>query len=397
MPSFASQIYASAGRYGFPQSKLRRFASSKPTRALLIAVICLISIFSFSRRSSDTPQRQEPTQQQPSVPVQDARFNLLVPATSSGADLCKLLLSAQILDYPTPVMINFGATEFEDAYVQHLAKVEGILKYLDSLENSGSYAEDLVLIVDGYDVWFQLRAETLIQRYYELNAAANARLVGRYGKQVVEMNDMRQTIIFGPDKICWPIDYGRPACWAVMDATLDNYAFGPESFNFQSRTEAKWLNSGTILGPVGDLKELFKATVAEIHANHSTDSDQYYMAEVYGRQEFARLHYRPDIMEEYKSIRYGDEVVDPSIELVRNDPNMTGITKTEYHVGIDFDSAMFQTMAFWKQYLTWMKPENSWAGGPGGANGPYTLNMPADIEMSPPPVQYRRTISKIDC
>lgn len=43
-----------------------------------------------------------------------------------------------------------------DEYVQHLAKVEGILKYLEHVETSSEYAEDLVLIVDGYDVWFQV-------------------------------------------------------------------------------------------------------------------------------------------------------------------------------------------------------------------------------------------------
>ena len=135
---------ASAGRYGFPWSKLRHLASSKPTRVLLIAFLCLILITSIGHRPSHPPA--------PSIPVtttapQKARFSLLIPATSSNPDLCKLLLSSQILNYPTPILINYGATEFDDPYVQHLAKVEGILKYLDRLGTTDEYAEDLVLIV----------------------------------------------------------------------------------------------------------------------------------------------------------------------------------------------------------------------------------------------------------
>ena len=87
------------------------------------------------------------------------RLHLLVPATSSNADLCKLLLSAQVLGYPVPHLINYGAVEdLEDAYKQHLTKVAGILRYLEQLDTTNDESdEELVLIVDGYDIWFQVR------------------------------------------------------------------------------------------------------------------------------------------------------------------------------------------------------------------------------------------------
>lgn len=99
--------------------------------------------------------------------------------------------------------------------MQHLAKVEGILKYLDRLESSVEYAEDLVLIVDGYDLWLQLGPEVLLRRYYELNAAANARLIETYGEKAVIANDIRQTIVFGPDKVSFyrvPYHLKRTEC-----------------------------------------------------------------------------------------------------------------------------------------------------------------------------------------
>lgn len=143
-------VTASAGRLRFPSTKIRHLLTWKPTRVLIVSILSVLAIFSFvyrpSRRASPPLSIQNAT-----LPGK-ARFSLLVPATSSNPDLCKLLLSGQILDYPTPILINYGATESEDPYVQHLAKVEGILKYLDHLERSDEFAEDLVLIVDGYDV-----------------------------------------------------------------------------------------------------------------------------------------------------------------------------------------------------------------------------------------------------
>ena len=192
---------ASAGRYVFPLAKLRRAARSKPSRLLIVAVLCIVLIISFGDKSAF---QSTASLQETDSTLKKARFSLLVPATSSNPDLCKLLLSAQILKYPTPILINYGATEFEDPYVQHLAKVEGILKYLDNLGASGEFGEDLVLVVDGYDLWFQLPAEVLLRRYYELNAAANARLIKTYGERTVIDHNIRQTIIFGPDKVSLP-------------------------------------------------------------------------------------------------------------------------------------------------------------------------------------------------
>ncbi|TKA66941.1 hypothetical protein B0A55_10721 [Friedmanniomyces simplex] len=292
------------------------------------------------------------------------RFHLLVPATSSNSDLCKLLTSAQILDYPTPVLINFGGPENADGYVQHLAKVEGILNYLDALPVlSEEHGEELVLIVDGYDVWFQLRRDVLIKRYYALNEAADARTRESYGEDFFKEHDMRQTIVFGPDKICWPIDYSRPACWAVPQTTLSEYAYGPQTANGrQDHNQPRWLNSGTIMGPVGDLKDFFRATLEEINSNHTTDSDQFYMAEVFGRQEYARLEKKPGLMAHYIGLKYALEQYVPEMNVTRRHPNVTGM-RTEYHIGIDYESGMFQTLAFWKQYLTWTRAADAWPLG----------------------------------
>lgn len=84
-----------------------------------------------------------------------AGLHLLIPATSSNSEFCKLLLSTTILGYPTPILINYGAKEAADPYKQHLAKVETLLHYLNRLKPISN--DDIVLILDGYDGMFDLQ------------------------------------------------------------------------------------------------------------------------------------------------------------------------------------------------------------------------------------------------
>ena len=316
------------------------------------------------------------------------RLHLLVPATSTNPELCKLLLSAQILGYPTPVLINYGDHEATDGYVQHLAKVEGILRYLEKLETSDEYLEDLVLIIDGYDIWFQLRPDVLIKRFYAINAAANSRTIERYGEKIFAEREMYQSVVFGPDKLCWPVDFSRPACWAIPESTMPENAFGP-MYDHEDRDKApaKWLNSGTVMGTTRDLKDIFNATLEAIHFNHVTDSDQYYFANLWGDQEFERLTNRPDLLEKAKNKVYYDHEDPNNNTLVRTEPITFG-KRTEYHMGIDYDSTMFQTLAFWKGQLAWTREVDSWSPRVGAhylPENPWEINLDQDILDSRPP------------
>lgn len=343
-----------------------------------------------SENKPEEPQLQyDPTN---GVPREKGRLHLLVPATSSNIDFCKLLLSAHILGWPTPILINFGATEDADPYVQHLAKVEGILKYLEQQHDTSPDTEDLVLIIDGYDIWFQLRPEILIKRYYESNRAAHKRYVEQYGEDLVKEHDIRQSVIFGPDKLCWPIDFSRPACWAVPPGTLPPYAFGPQtSSEHEDLAQPRWLNSGTILGPTQDLIDIFRATLDAIHNHWVTNSDQFYFAELYGLQEYTRLSRKPELLEERKKETYAITVEDKNDTFVRAEPPQPENGVTEYHIGIDYESSMFQTLAFWRFFLTWTRAQDSWwppqdphdmLPYPSYNSSPYDVRLPADLMES---------------
>ncbi|GAB7350884.1 hypothetical protein MBLNU459_g1401t2 [Dothideomycetes sp. NU459] len=311
---------------------------------------------------------------------------------TSNTEFCKLLLSSTILGYPTPVLVNWGAKEAPNPYVQHLAKVETLLAYLKTLKPISE--DDIVLILDGYDIWFQLRPDVLLKRYFEMNRAANQRVIDAYGQEAFDAHDLRQTVVFGPDKICWPIDFSRPACWAVPHVPLSEYAWGPNiSDARETHNEPRWLNSGTIMGPIQDLKDMFEATLDLIHNNHTTDSDQFYFANVFGDQEYARLTLNQTLLDAQKKQRYGVEFAregEPTRQLSVIKPGQ----KTEYHIGIDYLSTMFQTIAFYKQFLTWIRPSNSWHRGAGmDVSGErYGFQVSEDIAASVGPfAAYEKT------
>jgi hypothetical protein len=280
-------------------------------------------------------------------------------------------------------LINYG--NHENA---HTTKVEGILQYLEQINRTEGFTEEIVLIVDGFDVWFQLRPDVLLKRFYAMNAAADARAERLYGEKLVKKYDIRQTVVFGPDKICWPVDYSRPACWAVPESTVPRSAFGPtHDTQDRSLNDARWLNSGTVMGAVDDMKEVFRATLDAIQSNYITDSDQFYFANIFGMQELARLKRVPKLLRAAKQQVF-DDAEDVSGG-VRSEPRLGRGVKTEYHIGIDYESTLFQTLAFWKQHLAWVVADSSKL--PGGSrslvNSSYDIRLPEDIQQSVSPFE----------
>ncbi|KAJ9627749.1 hypothetical protein H2203_002962 [Taxawa tesnikishii (nom. ined.)] len=321
---------------------------------------------------------------QAALDAQTSYLHHLIPATSSNPNLCKLLLSSAILNYPTPIFINWGAHEAADAYKQHIQKIETILAYMETI--TPKTEQDLVLIVDGFDVWYQLRPDVMLKRYYAMNAVADQIAREAYGEELFQAHNITQTVIFGPDKICWPIDYRRPACWTMPNGPVDQYAFGPDTdYELEEHNIPRWLNSGTILGPIEDVREVFRATLAKVRANHTTDSDQFYFANVMGDQEYARLARVPELLKEKMAEKYeGDNKTEPHPQ--RDSPIIEAGSKTEYHIGLDLEALMFQTMAYYRQFLVWMSYNNSWRSSAPNQER-YNYVLPQDVVESAPPFQ----------
>ena len=225
-------------------------------------------------------------------------LHLLVPANRREQHLCKNILSATINGYPIPVIINWGKvfnnTRFDNAG-SHIAKISGFLDYLEALD--ASQQNDLVLLVDGYDTWFQLDSTLLVSRYNAINAAANKRIRSDVGDQITVSRNIRQTIIFSSQKKCWPGNSSDIWCWAIPPAQLPEDTYGPdtdtdiddgsERYVF-ARYRQRYLNSGIVMGPAGDLRKMFERAQEMSEADETRGSDQGIFAEMFGIQEFQR-------------------------------------------------------------------------------------------------------------
>ncbi|KAI9713480.1 MAG: hypothetical protein M1820_000862 [Bogoriella megaspora] len=312
--------------------------------------------------------------------IKDSKLHFIVPATKGNFNFCQLLLSASVLGWPAPILIGEGlkpANGDPDGQVSHLFKITRTLQYLESLPKEQD--DDLVLLVDAYDVWFQLRPEILIKRYYTAREAANKKLISELGSSTVAKHGLRQSIFFNVDKTYWPSMDTDTDMWWLPNSTLPEYAFGPETDKADGHwpDRPRWLNSGAILGPVGDMRKLFNGTARRVERDYSTspvkDSDQLYFARLFMDQEYFRLLLRGNtsLIEEH---RYD---VPP---LQENDVH-------EYHVTLDYKSELFLAKAFYDDFMAWItfdtprKPVKDQT-----ILAPWQIDLTQDVLDSPPPL-----------
>lgn len=285
-------------------------------------------------------------------------FHLLLPATGPNLNFCRLILSAAVTGYPEPIFIGWDGRGMYNGSESHLFKITETLAYLRSLPPTAD--NELVLILDAYDVWLQLRPEIMIERYYKVLQKNDERLKveGILNRRYDTSNPpMRNTIVFGPDKIHWPQGPADAATWAVPESSMPRNAFGPDTDTDMYTARPRWLNSGTILGPVKDMRDMFSATVDMLSHKYNAEyefrnSDQYYFAEVWAEQEIQRMR-----------LREGEEVFAQPHHIpgggVGKIPDIPPGKRTEYHMCLDYETEMFQTAAAYDHHLTWMRFNHS--------------------------------------
>ena len=257
------------------------------------------------------------------------------------------------------MLINWDAAETEDPFVQHMRKISKVLDYLNNFPPQQD--DDLVLMVDGYDIWFQLPPEILIRRYFDVVKTQDEHLKAIHGAPLAKEKELYQTVVFGTDKVCWPNseeEGGRPACWAVPQSPVPKYSFGPyeddtveDALKEPYQCRPRWLNSGSVMGPVKDVRALFEAVAARVQHHQHGASDQYYFATIWGFQEFARTSLDPNAT-------FADGYALPNLDVEVGDSH-----KIEHHVTLDYESALFQPIGFYDHSLSWLVYDGSIQAG----------------------------------
>ena len=277
------------------------------------------SRFSFQPQAQITLSIAQLTNLQSPLPDEGKsskrRLRVFMPADGPNINLCKTIMSAVALGYPLPTLLNWdGAFNRPDWHFQgsHIAKLESLLAVIEELlDGSGDASEDdLALMVDAYDIWFQLPPSVLIQRFHQLNREADERNQQKWEQMKSQhpnfpIEPPRQSIIVTGAKDCFPDPSsgsdGHYDLWPASPMPEDLY--GDDTDKFQTaivessrrfrRIRPRCANSGMIMGTMGAMRDALTRCREKVEeaarAGRQLWSDQALFAEVIGDQEAWRL------------------------------------------------------------------------------------------------------------
>ncbi|KAH7016869.1 hypothetical protein EDB80DRAFT_273651 [Ilyonectria destructans] len=248
------------------------------------------------------------------APATQQNYHILMAATHPALFLCKTLLTMAILGYPTPQLIGWGEAETEGLKGggSHFHKITKSLQYLNDPERrkNPKFDNELLFILDSYDIWFQLPFETLVERYHATVAEENKRVAQRMGR-AKQIENVTSSIIFSGGKLCGPNQLHTAACYPVPESPLPKDLYGGNTntglgANAASNFRTRYLVSGALVGPVGEMRALLQRASDELDKCVESQvgwfnldgplsvqhcykgSDQSIFVEMFGRQEFHR-------------------------------------------------------------------------------------------------------------
>lgn len=199
---------------------------------------------------------------------------------------------------------------------------------------------DLVILVDGRDTWFQLPSELMIRQYMTVVADANRRVKNEYG------GGFAQTIVFGAKKTCEGDEF---ACSLMPSSVLprDTYRTREGMEEAGELVPAQYLDAETLMGPVKDLRALYQTALLVLDEGESQyRTVQSVMNTLFGEQTLARQMYkkenRPSALKIYDHISgalKGSNKKDKTsnFTLQKN-------LQYEFSIGLDYMHALFQPL-----------------------------------------------------
>lgn len=292
---------------------------------------------------SEAPPHQDSSA--PSEPAQHRRrFVVLVPANSPNPNLCKLMLSAIALGYPAPHIVNWGLDPRDASNREKgkaLLKVPGIVRYLEALTSESAHPDDklddddIVLIVDGFDIWFQLPPDVLLAGYHEINKEANAQLREQWKGDGPLPASMKQTIVAASQKKCYPGPESNLNlhCDLLPKSPARSDLYGPQTDKSTASQKyhnirPRFINGGAYMGPAGDMRRMFRRALFKLEEGVGKGLDMYseqgLSGEVFGEQEIWRQRQRGS-----KQTAGGDDDVTALMD-----------RDYEYHMGLDYHQVL---------------------------------------------------------
>ncbi|KAL6718739.1 hypothetical protein ACLMJK_002973 [Lecanora helva] len=322
---------------------------------VILLFACIQSPTSESFRSIDafsplsTLHDSKVTTKPPLIPYNTGLLHLLIPASKPDVNLCKSILSSTILGYPIPVLLNWGGSS------NNIAKIPGTLRYLKTLGPHND--QDLVIVADGYDIWYQLPPHILINRYHEINRRANVRIHARLGSKTMKTQGINQRIVISSQKNCWPGDDKHVNCYSVPESPLPRYIYGPQTdtnvknnqgeLSSQQKMRQRWLNGGFIMGPVEDMRRLFERANERAMADEDQEGwDQGVLTGIFADQEYQREKLRTREKGPWKRFHRPP----PAREVFEAEEGV----QYEFGIGLDYSSELSQATKYSEHDLDWV-------------------------------------------
>ncbi|KAL6872011.1 hypothetical protein J3F83DRAFT_772667 [Trichoderma novae-zelandiae] len=307
----------------------------------------------------------------PRSTTRDRRLRIFMPADSPHLNLCKSIMSAVALGYPLPTLLNwrgeFNRPEWHFAG-SHIAKLESLLAVIEELLSrddfdGGAHDDDLAVLVDAYDIWFQLPPSVLIQRYHQLNNEANQRLRTQWQAAhqdstsppppLFPIPPPKQSIIVTTAKDCQPDSQSGSdphyAHWPPSPMPRDLY--GPDTdavlpllfdpARKYKRMRPRCVNSGMVMGTMSSLRHVLRRCRRKIAAaalgGRQLWSDQALLGEVIGEQEIWRGWVAQQLSASWdgSASRYDLEALSPEVRDIA--AKALGGEQFEFGIGLDYN------------------------------------------------------------
>ncbi|KAF5609044.1 uncharacterized protein FSUBG_4199 [Fusarium subglutinans] len=270
-------------------------------------------------------------------------------------------MSAVAMGYPMPILLNWKREYNRPAWHfagSHIAKIESLLAAIETLLESESDdvgEDDVAVLVDAYDMWFQLPPSVLLERYHRLNREADARIRKQWKDLGIgadfPISPPRQDIIITTAKDCFPDAYSGSdphyEHWPESPVPKDMYGQDtdkvPWSFDparKYKRVRPRCVNSGLIMGSMGGLRDALKRSKEKIDTvamkGRQLWSDQALIGEVIGDQEVWREWMRHIGPSWNGSAAFSDrKLLDRTVRDVA-DASLLG-KRFEFGIGLDYN------------------------------------------------------------
>ncbi|KNG45876.1 hypothetical protein DDE82_003842 [Stemphylium lycopersici] len=272
-------------------------------------------------------------------------FHLIMSAERDTHGFCKTTLSAMLLNYPPPTVAQFHSTYKSDVQWQE-DNLKSTLHYLSNKKLVKD--QDLVLIVDGQQSWFQLPSDVIVTQYKRLLEDANVRLFKRYGADKYGFQKFNQTIVFGAEKMCEDDDV---ACKYVPQSVFSEDLYATETGRRISEMPAKFINSKMVMGPASDLRTLYRAALLKFQKRRSqSQTVQSVFATLFAEQQLRRD--AVEVEGKHASTRVKDFITGRSSKsaaeqrLERANAELSNTTRHEFSIGLDYTHTLFQPLIY---------------------------------------------------